>query len=85
MALNFDFNILAFFILDDAEVFQSIDCCLVSTLYWNVQISSQVMMFSINLGSTITSEENLSRSVDGRAFDKGSNFLGPTLHTLSSC
>uniref|UniRef100_A0A224Y0P2 Secreted protein n=1 Tax=Panstrongylus lignarius TaxID=156445 RepID=A0A224Y0P2_9HEMI len=73
MAFNFDFDILALFILGDAGVFQCMDCRLVSTSYWNIQVSSHVMMFSINSGS----QENLSRSVDGRALNfQGSNFFG---------
>ncbi len=56
-SLNFDFNIPAFFILGDAGAFQCLYCHLVSTLYWNNRVSSQVMMFSINSGSS----SNLSR------------------------
>ena len=52
MALNFDFDILAFFILGNAGVFQCMDYCLVSTSYWNFMVSSQVIMFSINSSSS---------------------------------
>ena len=52
MAVNFDLDILAFFILGDEGVFQCLDCRLVSTSYWNIQVSLLVMMFSINSGST---------------------------------
>ena len=60
MALNFDFDILAFFNIVGARVFQCIDCRLVLNLYWNVQVSSQVMMFSINSGSS----SNLTRKCE---------------------
>ncbi len=48
IALNFDFHILTFFILGDTGGFQYMDCSLVSASYWNIQVSSQVMVFSIN-------------------------------------
>ncbi len=83
MALNFDFNILAFFIFVDAGVFQCIDCHLFSTLYWNIQVSSQVMFSFNSVFFYLTTQENLSRSVDGRAFGQESFFfLVPTLQTF---
>ncbi len=57
MTLNFNFSILTFFILGNARVFQSMDCHMVSTSYWNIHVSSQVMIFSISSDSL----PNLSR------------------------
>ncbi len=42
IVLNFNINVLAFFILDDAGVFQRMDCCLVSVSYWNIRVSSSI-------------------------------------------
>ncbi len=51
----------------------------------DIQFSSQVIMFSINSGSSSNLSKNLSRCVDGWAFGQGANFLGPTSHRLSTC
>lgn len=60
MGLNFDFDILAFFILGEIGVFQCMDCRLVLTSYGYIQVSSQVMIFFSNSGSS----SNLSRKSD---------------------
>ncbi len=46
VTLNFDFDVLAFFILCNAGVFQFMYCYSVSTSYWNIQVLLQVMIFS---------------------------------------
>ena len=38
IALNFNLLIYAFFVRGDAGLFQCVDCCLVSGLYWKIQI-----------------------------------------------
>lgn len=58
MPLTFYFDILVFFILGDSGVLDSTDCTLVSTSYWNIKVSSQVMMFSSSSNLSRTSEEN---------------------------
>ncbi len=84
MALNFLFQHPSFFHSSRSRSFpKCVDCHLVSTSYWNIQVSLQVMMYSIN-SLYLTCQENLSRSVDRRAFSQGSNFLGLTSHRLSS-
>lgn len=63
MGLNFDLDILAFF--------QYIDFRLISSLYWNIQVLSQ-LMFAINLGPLFNLSRNLrSKSVDDQAFVRG--------------
>ncbi len=76
MALSFDFDILAFFILSPAWIFQYMDYRLVSTLYWNILVLLQVMMFFINSGSP----SNLSRKSEQicwqTSFWSGVKFFG---------
>ncbi len=69
--LNFEFNILVFFfILDNTGDFQYVDCQLVSTSYFNIQVSSQVMMVSINSGYSSNFSRKFEYIVDERAFDQ---------------
>ncbi len=86
LALNFDFDILTFFfVLSNAGVSQCMDSHLVSTWYSDIQVSLQVMMFSINSSPPSNPSRKLSTSVDKRAFGQGSNSLLPTSHRLCSC
>lgn len=53
MALNYELLCLAFFDPGDDGVFQYIDCLLVSEPYLNVLVSSPVIVFSMNLRSSL--------------------------------
>ncbi len=56
---------------------------LVSTLYWNIQVSSQMMMFSINAGSSSNHSRKSEQICWWMTFWSRSNFLRRTSHGLS--
>ena len=76
IALNFDLDILAFLILGDSVVFQCIDYRFVSTSYWKIHVSSQVIMFSISPGSSSNLSRESEQTCWRKSFKSGVRFFG---------